>query len=124
VRVVAVAGGDPVLDQGAAGAMQLLHRIEGCANDRPHRWLEQGGEAGEHGGVDGVRLVDREQTLLRAVGLRVGQPALAAAGISGCTGILQAGQADVLRPSRQKRLPSAWRSAPTSHLRELRRPAR
>ena len=54
VPVVAVAGGDPVLDQGAAGDMQLLHRVDGRAGDGPHRRLEQGGEAGEQRRVDGI----------------------------------------------------------------------
>ena len=34
--------------------MQLLHRVEGRADDGPHRRLEQRREAGQHGGVDGV----------------------------------------------------------------------
>ena len=54
VPVVAVAGGDPVLDQGAAGDVQLLHRIEGRADHGTHRRLEQGGEAGEHGRIDRI----------------------------------------------------------------------
>jgi hypothetical protein len=35
VGVVAVARGDAALDQGAAGAVQLLHGVEGRAHDRP-----------------------------------------------------------------------------------------
>jgi hypothetical protein len=54
VPVVAVAGGDAVLDQGAAGDVQLLHGVKGRADDGPRRRLEERREAGEHGGIDRV----------------------------------------------------------------------
>jgi hypothetical protein len=56
VRVVAVAGRDPVLDQGATSAVQFLHGVDGHAHHGPHRRLEQRREAGKHGGVDRVGL--------------------------------------------------------------------
>jgi hypothetical protein len=46
--------GDPILDQGAAGAVHLLHRIEGSTDDGPQRRLEEGREAGEHRRGDGI----------------------------------------------------------------------
>ena len=54
--MVAVAGGDAVLHQGAAGDVQFLHRVEGRAHHGPRRQLEEGCEAGEHGRVDGICL--------------------------------------------------------------------
>jgi pimeloyl-ACP methyl ester carboxylesterase len=54
VRVAAVATGDPILDQGAAGAVHLLQRSEGSTDDGPQRRLEEGREAGEHRRVDGI----------------------------------------------------------------------
>jgi hypothetical protein len=44
VRVASVLGGDSVLDQAAAGDMQLLHRVEGRADDGSHRRLDEGRE--------------------------------------------------------------------------------
>jgi hypothetical protein len=86
VRMASVAGGDAVLDQGAAGNVQLLHGVEGRAHDRPHRRLQERREAGEHGGVDRVglsMLADRLGEAPRLAGIDLdqgqtgrGQPAL------------------------------------------------
>ena len=82
VRVVAVPGGDLVLDQGAARHVQLPPRVEGRAHDGPHRRLEKGCEAGQHGRVDRVGLgrpADRfgEAAAWRGLTLTIGRPASA-----------------------------------------------
>jgi hypothetical protein len=82
VRVVAVAGGNPVLDQGATSAVQFLHGVDGRAHYGPHRRLEQRREAGKHGGVDRVGFgmpADRlgEAAARRGSTLTSGRPAAA-----------------------------------------------
>ena len=55
-QVAAVAGRRPVLHQRASGDVQLLHLVEGRADDGTRRRLDQCCEAGKHGRIDGVGL--------------------------------------------------------------------
>ena len=79
--VAAVAGGCPVLHQGAPGDVQFLHLVEPCADHGPHRWFEHGRPSREHGRVHRIGLgmaADRlrEAPRLARVDLAEGQSGL------------------------------------------------
>ena len=114
MRVAAVAGGDAVLDQGAAGAVQLLHGVEGRADDGPHRRLEERREAGEHRRVDGIGLgmpADRfgEATGLAGIDLDQRQAGLGQAALEGA--VIGAAGLERDAGDRRSRLSQAIRAA-------------
>jgi hypothetical protein len=99
------------LDQSAAGAVQLLHGIEGSTDDGPHRRLEQGGEAGEQRRVDRVGFSMTADRFGEASGLAgidldqrqagLGQAALEGAVIGAARLECDAGDAEAAEPGDQ-----------------------